>query len=226
MNEKKTDKLFTKTEKKILFRNFIIFLVLVILAVVILVFPDIKLKKETATLEFSAVDEICELAVLRCYYHDVAEYEKQPDGLFKYGLFQYGYKKLWLEYDGIVEVGIDVNEVQIDQPDENGVVRIYVPDAKILNVDVDEYSMSDPIVDTGVFTTITSEEKANAFSAAQVTMKENAETDKSILNKARNNAKELLEQYIVNLGKQMGQKYKVEWIENNQSSKEQEGEQL
>ena len=84
--------------------------------------------------------------------------------------------------------------------------------------------MSDPIVDTGMFTTITSDEKAKAFSAAQVNMKENAETDKSILNKARNNAIELLKQYVINLSKQTGEKYKVEVIDSYSSGKGQKGE--
>lgn len=74
---------------------------------------NIQNEKETQTDEFSAVHEICELATLRCYYHDVAEFEKQSNGLFNYG-----YKKFWIEYDGIVDVGIDVGKVHVDKPHE------------------------------------------------------------------------------------------------------------
>lgn len=217
MDNKIIGKRLDKTDKKKLLTNLKIFLVLAIIAIIIFVFPDIKPKENADTVEFSAIDKICELATLRCYYHDVAEYEKQPDGLFKYGFFQYGYKKLWMEYDGIIEVGIDIGEVQVNQPDEQGVVRIYVPKAKILGIDVDENSMSDPIEDTGVFTTISAEEKAKAFSEAQTNMKENAEADSSILVQAQNNAKELLKHYVINVGEQIGQQYTVEWIEKPQS---------
>ena len=37
------------------------------------------------------------MSTLRCYYHNVAELKKNPDGLFQYGWFKYGYKKLWIE---------------------------------------------------------------------------------------------------------------------------------
>ena len=96
--------------------------------------------------------------------------------------------------------------------DENGVVRIYVPEAQILSVDADGEKMSDPITETGVFTEITSGEKAKAFSEAQKTMRKNAQSDVSIMKQARNNAKELLEQYIINVGENVGEEYKVEWM--------------
>lgn len=178
-------------------------------------------KEEVVDPDFSKVDKICELATLRCFYHDVAEYEKQPDGLFKFGLFQYGYKKFWLEYDGIVEVGIDADKVQVGKPDEKGVVNVYVPEARILSVDADEESMSDkPISDTGLFTTIKTEEKIKAYAKAQENMEKKAKNDKSILKEAHNNAKDLIEQYIINIGKQIGQDFTVNWLEEPVSSEE------
>jgi hypothetical protein len=215
-----------KTQKKRWLGNLITGIVLVIIAVGILFIFKIKLTDKSAAANFSAVDKICELATLRCYYHDVAEYEKQPDGLFQYGLFQYGYKKFWIEYDGVVEIGIDVNEVLVQQPDKNGVVKIYIPEARILSVDADPYSMSDPIADTGVFTTITSEDKAEAFSAAQTAMRENAETDSRILLQAYNNAKELLKQYVIRVGEQTGEQYTVEWLDGTIIDNQLGGEQV
>ena len=73
-----------------------------------------------------------------------------------------------------------------------------------------------------MFTEITADEKAQAFSAAQSTMKENANSDTSLLNQARNNAKELLKRYVVNVGKQIGQNYTVEWLEDEYSTEEEE----
>lgn len=168
--------------------------------------------EEPEKAEFAAVNKICELATLRCYYHDVAEYEKQPNGFFS-ELFKYGYKKFWIEYSGIVDVGIDAGQVQVNTPDENGVVKVYVPEAKILNIKADPESMSEPVADTGIFTSITTAEKAEAFSQAQITMKSNAESDSNILAQAHDNAKELLKQYISRVGKQTGNNYTVEWLD-------------
>ena len=67
--------------------------------------------------EYSAVSDICELATLRSYYHNVAVYEEKPSGAVKVvsdiltwpfnNLLKTGYKQFWLEYSGIVEIGID-----------------------------------------------------------------------------------------------------------------------
>ena len=201
--------------------NMIIFAVLLVIAIIIFKFPE-KEEKIVEKAEFSDVSKICELATLKCYYHDVAEFQKDPDGLFKYGLFKYGAKKMWMEYNGIVKIGIDVGQVKVEDPTEDGIVRIYVPQATILDVYADKDTISDPIEDNGMFTEITADEKAQAFSAAQSTMKENANSDTSLLNQARNNAKELLKRYVVNVGKQIGQNYTVEWLEDEYSTEEEE----
>lgn len=173
---------------------------------------DSKKKEETIQPEFSAVNQICELATLKCYYHDVAEYEKQPDGFLPNLFFKYGYKKFWIEYDGIIEVGIDASNVKVNEPDANGLVKIYVPEAKILNVDADLDSMKKPVSDTGIFTDITANEESEAFSKAQATMKDNAQNDTNILKQAHDNARELLKQYVIRVGEQTGQTFTVEWI--------------
>lgn len=209
---KELDISWSKQDKHNLSRNILIALVVIAAGIVILLFPQIKLKKQPIAPDFSGIDTICELATLECYYHNVVEYEKQPDGLFQYGLFQYGYKKMWMEYEGIIKVGIDVNEVQVEQPDENNVVRITIPSARIMDVDVDPYSMSDPIVDTGILTTITTEEKSQAFVETQKAMRESAERDGYILSQAQENAKKLLKQYVIKVGEQIGQNYTVEFI--------------
>lgn len=168
--------------------------------------------KESVQAEFSAVNRICELATLRCYYHDVAEYEEQPEDRLLHNIFQYGYKKFWIEYDGIIEVGVDVSKVKVNEPDKNGVVKIYVPKAEILNIQADLESMRDWISETGMFTKITIAEKSEAFSKAQETMRINAQKDNNILLQAQENAKELLRQYVINVGKDLGEEYTVEWI--------------
>ncbi len=212
ISNNKSENKFNEAEKKSFRRNIFLCVIMILFAVIVVKIPAFE-KKKTSEVEFSSVNQICELATLRSYYHDVAGDEKQPDGLFKYGLFKYGYKKFWIEYDGIVELGIDGNEVEVNHQNDDNIVYVYVPDAKILNVTADNESMSDPIVETGMFTSITIEEKTKAFSAAQKTMKENAESDKILLNQAKNNAKILLKQYIVTVGQKIGKEYTVEWLD-------------
>lgn len=207
---------FAENKKKIriLKVNIIIFCILAIIAIVIFKFPDSK-KEAVEEVNFSDVSKICELATLRCYYHDVAEFQKDSTGLFSYGA-----KKMWMEYNGVVSVGVDVEQVKVETPTDDGVVKIYVPQAIILDINADKTTISDPIEETGILTKITADEKAQAFSAAQATMRENAESDTKLLNQAHNNAKELLKQYVLTVGKQIGQNYTVQWIENTNSEED------
>ncbi len=199
---------------------------IVILALILFV-PGRKKETETFELsEYSSVSDICELATLRSYYHNVAVYEEKPEGAAKVisdiltwpfnSLLKTGYKQFWLEYSGVVEIGIDLkaDRILINNPDDGGIVDIYVPEAKVLNVDADESSFSDPLDETGLFTTITAKERSYAYAEAQNKMRQEAENDQALLRRARNNAKILLERYIVNLGKELGVEYTVNWVDN------------
>ena len=174
--------------------------------------------------EYDSVNTICELATLKSFYHNVAMYEQNPEGfnqvlndvlLWPFGGYtKIGYKHFWLEYSGIVETGIDASQVQLRGPDAQGVVDIYIPDAKILNVYADENSLSEPISENGWFTAISGKEKADAFAKAQSAMREEAENDQALMRRAKENAKKLLEQYVIKTGKNIGVNYTVNWLDN------------
>ena len=67
-------------------------------------------KKEA---DFSETKAICELATLKCYYHNTSELKQEASGIGKvFG--NIGYKKAWIEYDGIVKLGIDASKVKIE----------------------------------------------------------------------------------------------------------------
>ena len=48
--------------------------------------------KETQTADFSGVTSVCELATLKCYYHNVAKAETEASGIFAKWL-KTGYRK-------------------------------------------------------------------------------------------------------------------------------------
>lgn len=166
---------------------------------------------ENKEADFSGINSVCELATLKCYYHNVAKAETDASGLFKW--LGTGYKKIWTEYSGIVELGIDVNKVSISKPDDNGVVKVSIPDAKILNIDLDENSMSEPLTDAGFLTKITKEEETAALAEAQNSMEETAQENMALLVQAKERAKNLIEGYVKNVGEQIGEEYTVEWVD-------------
>ena len=166
--------------------------------------------KETQTADFSGVTSVCELATLKCYYHNVAKAEAEASGIFAKWL-KTGYKKIWTEYSGIIEYGIDISQVTVSEPDKNGVVTVTMPDAQVLNVDVDEDSLGTPLTDTGFLTSVTTEEKTTTLAGAQEAMEQQAKENTEMLSQAKARAKTLIEEYIKNVGESIGEEYTVEW---------------
>lgn len=166
--------------------------------------------KETQTADFSGVTSVCELATLKCYYHNVAKAETEASGIFAKWL-KTGYKKIRTEYSGIIEYGIDISQVTVSEPDKNGVVTVTMPDAQVLNVDVDEDSLGTPLTDTGFLTSVTTEEKTTTLAGAQEAMEQQAKENTEMLSQAKARAKTLIEEYIKNVGESIGEEYTVEW---------------
>lgn len=166
--------------------------------------------KETQTADFSGVTSVCELATLKCYYHNVAKAETEASGIFAKWL-KTGYKKIWTEYSGIIEYGIDISQVTVSEPDKNGVVTVTMPDEQVLNVDVDEDSLGTPLTDTGFLTSVTTEEKTTTLAGAQEAMEQQAKENTEMLSQAKARAKTLIEEYIKNVGESIGEEYTVEW---------------
>lgn len=161
--------------------------------------------------DFSSIKSVCELSTLKCYYHNVATYEKNAHGLLK--VFGSGYKKIWIEYSGIVNLGIDINKVDISEPDTNNVITIKIPDAEVQSTSLDKSTLSEPLTDKGVFTKITTEEKTEALSSSQQNMKETAQKDTSLLAQAKEHAKLILQGYINNLGEEFNDEYTIKWVD-------------
>lgn len=170
-------------------------------------------KEAKAAPNFSGYESIAELSTIECYYHNVAKFSKDADsGVF--GFMKHGYKKAWFEYSGIVRMGIDAYKVDISQPDEDNVVTVTIPYARLMgDPDVDETSLTEPLVETGWWTELTAEDKLAMFSEAQTKMREAAESDDALLAQARTRAKDILEQYVKNVGQQLGEEYTVNFVD-------------
>lgn len=205
-----------KKHKRKLAVSVTVLIIFVIAGILFGYFYGLTKKQMARTVDFSRVTEICELATLKCYYHNVAELNKEADeGFFEWT--GYGRKKLWIEYTGTIDLGIDADKVQVSEPNENDEVSVYVPDARIITVNVDNESMGDPISDTGVFTRITAEDQGQAVKDAREKMKSNAAKDKTLLKQAKKNAEKLIENYIITVGKKLGKNYTVVWVDSPES---------
>lgn len=162
--------------------------------------------------DFSNAQNIAKLATFECTYHNVAKIERDSDRWLVFDLPNW--KREWFEYSATVDFGINADLVQISNPDENGAVTVAIPQAQVLGTpNIKAETMSDPIDDTGWFAKVTDEERKEALSLAQQETLDRACADDTMLAAARDRAKVLLEQYVRNVGANLGQEYHVTWVD-------------
>lgn len=157
------------------------------------------------------IHRICELATLDCFYHNVAEWSQDS-----YNIFGYGEKKVWIEYDGMVRVGIKAGNLKISSPDNEGVVTVTIPDATILDKDLDEHSIYEIDSEkTVLFWTdeVNTENRKEALINAQNDMEASAAKNEMIMGEALERAKKIIERNIVALGEIGGNQYKVKFVD-------------
>lgn len=95
------------------------------------------MKKEIIP-QSSQMKSICELATMDCYYHNVAKYnEEDASGIWLWKKD----RKFWIEYAGVVTVGIDASLVNMEVKDDT--ITITLPPAKILGCKVDESTLTE-----------------------------------------------------------------------------------
>lgn len=158
----------------------------------------------------SQMKAICELAVMECYYHNVAKYVEKDavKGFLGFGKKD---KHFWIEYSGVVKLGIDVSLVSIEVADTQ--ITITLPEAKVLGCKADSASLSENsfIVDKDS-ADIEAADEIKAFDEAQSKLEETASGDKALLASAQQRAQALLEEYITNIGNAVGKQYSIQWV--------------
>jgi hypothetical protein len=157
--------------------------------------------------EVSQVKSICELAVMDCYYHNVAKKDEKDAG----GILLWKKDKhFWIEYSGIVKIGIDASLVDITV--EEDIVTITIPEAKVLYDEVDEASLTKDsfFVDKDSID-VKGEDEKMAVSIAQENMVIAVKENTALLVSGQQRAKKLLEEYVMNIGDMTGKKYVIEW---------------
>ncbi len=154
--------------------------------------------------DFSNIGYIAELTTMECYYHNTAELNHEGSWFFNQG-----YKKSWIEYSGIVRLGIDVGKVSVSSKGKRGDSSVYVikvPPAHVIgDPDVDEKSFSAPLEETGFLTDITADDKTQMYDDAQQNMLETAKDDESLLSQANVRAKNILEQFVRSMCEEVGE---------------------
>ena len=151
---------------------------------------------------------ICELATM-AYYHNVAKYYEEDAENF---LWMSRDKKFWIEYSGVVRLGVDVSQVSFSI--EGTDVTITMPSAEVQSTRVDSSSLNEDsfIVDKDS-ADVTAADQTAAFAQAQEQLEADARNDTALLAEATQRAKSLLTDYINNIGDEMGVEYAIHWVD-------------
>lgn len=155
--------------------------------------------------EISRMQSICELAVIDCYYHNIAKsFEADVEGI----LWWKKDRHFWIEYNAIARYGIDISKLKISI--ENDVITVSIPHAKLLDCTIDdpkdfEYIVADDSAK------ITAEDEKAAISQAQAELREEASNNTMLISQAEERAKDLLKEYIESINELGEKSYKVEF---------------
>lgn len=160
------------------------------------------------TLQVEDIRAVCQLATLKCFYNNVAILNKEADNIFQKD------REMWIEYEGEAVIGVDMSKATITIT--GNTVNITLPKAQILSIapvvptlNEDSYIVSS---DGWLFKNkITAEDQEAAINLGQEEMKEAILANNTLLTQAEERAKELIENYINQLGNATGKKYTIVW---------------
>lgn len=166
-------------------------------------------KGEDLTPTIDKVRGIAELATLKTRYHNVAKYNKSETAL----LFLKNNKKLWIEYEGTINIGTDISQLKMKIKGDN--VNISLPHAKILtngcSVDPKSLDKEHYYSDKQGFlvSDITATDEKEAYSEANKSMKNEAKKNTMLFVQADERVEELIKNYIDSVGKVSNKNYHV-----------------
>ena len=181
-----------------------------VILIIMMCFSSMSCAKEIKNIapETSQMKSICELAVMECYYHNVTKYkEENATGI----LWWEKDRHFWMEYAGVVTIGVDTSLMNIEVKDEN--VTITIPPAKVLGCKVDETTLTeDSFIVAQNSAKVEAEHQTEAFKSAKDKLESEAKSNFTLLAAAQQRVQKLLEDYVTNIGNSVGKTYKIKWI--------------
>lgn len=180
--------------------------ILVIAAIIVVVAVAVGLpaaqraKQPPKIITVSALQEIVDVSELSTYtavYNGIATVsdEENPDEV-----------KYYVSYEAKVYAGIDFGALDIETDDEEKVIRIKLPEARISAVDVDISSMDFLFYDNKANNSTVTQE---AYKACELDAQQESEKQTAICDLAKDNACNVLEALITPLVEQNGAGYSL-----------------
>lgn len=167
-------------------------------------------KKEDPKVE--QVRAICELSTIKAYYNNVAKSTKEA-GKNWWNVLEKD-REFWIEYDGVAEIGIDMDKVSIEI--DGDIVYVTMPDAELLNTRIVRETFDESCYITSAdrwwdHNKITTEDQQGAINKAQAKMSESVKENKGLFERSERVAKDTIQNYFNKLNNITGSNFKVEW---------------
>ena len=161
--------------------------------------------------EEEQIRQICELSTLECEFNNVAKGEKtKGEGIAHLGEKD---RKYWIEYVGIVKLGIDMSKVSMEIKDTDVIITLPKAEIQFMDIKDDSYNADSVVTSQDAFfnkNKITVDEQQEAIADAQATMERTILESQDLMQKAQDRAKTLIENYIRNVGAASGITYNVQ----------------
>lgn len=164
--------------------------------------------------QLNTIKEICELETLTVKCNDVVIGTKDAGEGWKH--FLETDRDYWIEYTGVVEMGVNADDTNIEVKDEK--VYITLPEAKVLDVHVEPDSISEDsiyISDDGFFNKnkISADNQTEMVKEAQKQLRDAFEKDKEIKTETTEATKNAIKNYVDKLGESFDVQYQIVWKE-------------
>lgn len=172
---------------------------------------DQPTKEITIDLIKSEIKNIGELATIEYLYTDAGKFEdaKQAWGIN----IPFTSKSFITKWDGIIKAGVKIDEIIVEINDANKEIIVHIPNAEILSHEVDSESIEILDEKDSLFNKVTVENTVQFEATSKEAMEERA-IENGILDKAFENAKEIIDKLVNNdVVQEQGYTIKFEVIE-------------
>lgn len=161
--------------------------------------------------ELGQIKNICELATLECYYHNVAKSVKESGT----GVLHLGEKErpFWMEYTGVAQISFELDQVKMEQHGKEIIITLPRPQITC-RVEPDSWNEDSYVISEDQWiqkNPITAEDQTQAIEEAQAYMQEKVENNSALLYNAEAQAKYLITNYIDQIGQAAGVDYHIIW---------------
>lgn len=160
-----------------------------------IVWDDKPTTEITIDLIKSEIKDIGELATLEYLYTDAGKFE-DPKKLFGVNI-PFTTKSFIAKWDGVIKAGVKIDSIIVEISDANKEIIIHIPNAEILSHEIYKDSIETLDEKDNIFNPLKVEDVREFDAISKDTMEQRA-IDNGILDKAFENAKEIIEKLVNN----------------------------